>query len=117
MLTLLACCVASLLFSLLKRREITSRNDLPRNAVGEMMPVLLATTIAIPVSRNGKEKSIACDLSKLILRDVITISAWWLRRAATRPFHRPFCGHKDIIMLIFHIHTVHLDTIKVLFTN
>lgn len=70
-------------------------NDSPRNAVGEIMPVLFATTIAIPVSRNGNEKSIACDLSKLILRDVITMSAWWLTRAATRPFHRPFCGHKN----------------------
>ena len=87
------------LFSLLKRKEIIHRNDLPRNAVGEMMPVLLATTIAIPVSRNGNEKSIACDLSKLILRDVITMSAWWLRRAATRPFHRPFCRHMNIIMM------------------
>lgn len=70
-----------------------NRNDLPRNAVGEMMPVLLATTIAIPVSRKGNEKSIACDLSKFILRDVITISAWWLMRAATNPFQRPFCGN------------------------
>jgi hypothetical protein len=86
--------------SLLKRKEITPRNDLPRNAVGEMMPVLLATTIAIPVSRNGNEKSIACDLSKLILRDVITMSAWWLTRAATKPFQRPFCGHKNIIMML-----------------
>jgi hypothetical protein len=71
-------------------------SDLPKNAVGEMIPVLLATTIAIPVSRKGNEKSIACDLSKLILSDVITISAWWLTRAATNPFQRPFCGHNII---------------------
>jgi hypothetical protein len=85
---------------LLKRKEIAPRNDLPRNAVGEIMPVLLATTIAIPVSRNGNEKSIASDLSELILRDVITMSAWWLSRAATRPFHRPFCGHRNVIRML-----------------
>ena len=39
---------------------------LPRNAVGEIIPVLLATTIAIPDSRKGVEKSTAASLSELI---------------------------------------------------
>ena len=38
----------------------------PRNAVGDMMPVLLATTIAIPDSRNGAVKSTADSRSELI---------------------------------------------------
>jgi hypothetical protein len=33
---------------------------LPRNAVGEMMPVLLATKIAMPVSMKGIVKSATC---------------------------------------------------------
>jgi hypothetical protein len=31
---------------------------------------------------------------------VITMSARRLMRAATRPFHRPFCGHKNIIVAL-----------------
>ena len=66
----------------------------PRKAVGDIIPVLLATTIAIPVSKKGSEKSMACARSKLIFNDVITRSALWLIRAATRPFQRPFCERK-----------------------
>ena len=39
---------------------------LPKKAVGEMIPVLLATTIAIPDSRYGAVKSTADSLSELI---------------------------------------------------
>ena len=41
---------------------------IPRNAVGEIIPVLLATTIAIPDSRNGTVKSTSLSLSELIWR-------------------------------------------------
>ena len=40
----------------------------PRKAVGDMMPVLLATAIAIPDSRNGAVKSTADSRSELIWR-------------------------------------------------
>ena len=40
--------------------------NLPRNAVGEMMPVLLATTMAMPDSRKGMVKSTSFSLSRLI---------------------------------------------------
>ena len=64
--------------------------DAPRKAVGEMMPVLLATSIAIPVSMNGMVKSAAYSRSALIVKEVITISTRRLAKAPINPFHRPF---------------------------
>ena len=43
-----------------------------KKAVGEMMPVLLATTIATPVSIKGTLKSTTASLSELIISDVST---------------------------------------------
>lgn len=43
-----------------------------RNAVGEMIPVRFATTIATPVSMNGTLKSTTASLSELIISDVST---------------------------------------------
>ena len=45
-----------------------------RNAVGEMIPVRLATSIVIPVSRKGTEKSITFSLPELIFSEVMTRS-------------------------------------------
>ncbi len=39
--------------------------NLPRKAVGEMIPVRLATSIVVPDSRNGDVKSTAASLSAL----------------------------------------------------
>ena len=47
---------------------------LPKNAVGEIMPVRFATTIDVPDSRNGAVKSTTDSLSALIFREVRTIS-------------------------------------------
>lgn len=67
------------------------QQDSPRKAVGEMMPVRLATTIAMPVSRKGTVKSSTSSLSELILMDVIIISAFPLMMAPGKPVHFPFC--------------------------
>ena len=47
-----------------------------RKAVGEMMPVRLATRMVIPVSRKGTEKSITLSRAELIFSDVITRSVY-----------------------------------------
>ena len=47
---------------------------LPKNAVGEMIPVRFATRIVVPNSRNGDVKSTAASLSAFTLRDVSTMS-------------------------------------------
>ena len=39
---------------------------LPRKAVGDIIPVLLATTMAMPDSKYGAVKSTAASLSELI---------------------------------------------------
>jgi len=67
-----------------------SINYSPKNAVGDIMPVLLATRIAIPVSMKGTVKSTTASLSELIISDVITISVFRLTSSAIRPFHFPF---------------------------
>lgn len=48
---------------------------IPKNAFGEMIPVRLATAIAIPVSKNGTVKSTNACRSEFILIEVTTISA------------------------------------------
>lgn len=64
----------------------------PRNAVGEMMPVLLATMIEVPVSINGIEKSTTDSRSELIIKAVRTISVFRFTKSAIRPFHFPCCN-------------------------
>ena len=66
----------------------------PKKAVGDIIPVLLATRIAIPVSMNGTVKSTTASLSELIISDVITISVFRLTSSAIRPFHFPFWNLK-----------------------
>lgn len=43
-----------------------------RKAVGDMMPVRLATTMATPVSMKGTLKSTTASLSELMISDVST---------------------------------------------
>lgn len=63
---------------------------LPRNAVGEIIPVLLATIMAIPVSKKGTVKSTTASLSEFIISDVMTMSVFLFTKSAIRPFHLPF---------------------------
>ena len=62
----------------------------PKNAVGEMRPVLLATTMEVPLSRNGTVKSTTASLSAFILSEVRTMSNFFAISAAISPFHFPF---------------------------
>lgn len=55
-----------------------------------MMPVLLATRIAIPVSMNGIVKSATCSRSAFTVNEVITMSTRRFARAPIKPFHFPF---------------------------
>ena len=86
-----------------------------KKAVGEMIPVRFATTIAVPDSckqklnmrgisvlqncrissqtRKGAVKSTTDSLSAFILREVSTISNFLPRRAAISPFQAPFCNN------------------------
>lgn len=65
-------------------------SKLPKNAVGEIIPVLLATNIAVPVSIKGTEKSTTASRSELIMSAVITMSVLRFTKSATNPFHFPF---------------------------
>ena len=67
------------------------RNYLPKNAVGEIIPVRLATKIAVPDSKNGEVKSTAASRSALTLSDVRTMSNFLDTSSPIRPFHFPFC--------------------------
>lgn len=58
------------------------------------MPVLFATTMAIPVSIYGTVKSTTASRSELIIRDVITMSVFRLTKSAIKPFHFPFYKQK-----------------------
>ena len=62
---------------------------LPKKAVGEMMPVLLATTIAMPDSKKGVVKSTTVSRSALIFRADSTKSVLLLTNSHIRPFHEP----------------------------
>jgi len=55
--------------------------------VGDMTPSRTGTMTAMPVSRNGTEKSIISDLSGVIVSDVIAMSASPSRIVLIIPFH------------------------------
>lgn len=63
---------------------------IPKNAVGEMIPVRLVTAMDIPVSINGKLKSTTDSRSEFIINDVITISVFLFTNSDIKPFHFPF---------------------------
>ena len=60
-----------------------------KKAVGEMIPVFLATNMVIPVSKKGTEKSMTDCRPELIFIDVNTMSVSWFSNSATSPFHLP----------------------------
>ncbi|MCP6116965.1 hypothetical protein NL387_27130, partial [Klebsiella pneumoniae] len=64
-----AACIATAPTSI---HEAVSKGS--KKAVGEIMPVRLATTIATPVSINGTLKSTTASRSEFIIKDVKTIS-------------------------------------------
>ena len=86
-----------------------------RKAVGEMIPVRFATTMAVPDSwkqkvnmsgisvvedcsislhtKKGAVKSTTDSLSAFILREVSTMSNFLPSRAAISPFQAPFCNN------------------------
>jgi hypothetical protein len=63
---------------------------LPRKAVGDMIPVRLATNMEVPDSRNGAVKSTTASRSAFIFREVRTMSNFLATSAAINPFHFPF---------------------------
>ena len=69
-------------------------NYLPKNAVGDIIPVRLATKIAVPDSKKGEVKSTAASRSALTLSDVRTMSNFLDTSSPIRPFHFPFCEKK-----------------------
>lgn len=71
-------------------RQLTDVSNGSKNAVGEIIPVRLLTTIAMPVSMNGSLKSTTASRSALIINDVSTISALRFIKSAINPFHFPF---------------------------
>ena len=62
-----------------------------------MIPVLLATRMAVPDSRNGAVKSMADSLSAFIFKELRTMSYFLETRACIRPFHLPFYKHNSNI--------------------
>ena len=66
-------------------------DDVPRNAVGEMIPVLLAVRMATPESINGTEKSTTPSRSEFIMRDAKATSTFRLINSDINPFHFPLC--------------------------
>lgn len=70
--------------------KLTDVSNGSRKAVGEMMPVRLFTTIAMPVSMNGSLKSTTASRSALIISEVNTISVLRFTKSAIKPFHLPF---------------------------
>lgn len=61
---------------------------LPRKADGDTVPLLRDTITLMPVSTNGTENSTTSDLSSLIVREPIAMSArldttWWGKRLIT----------------------------------
>ena len=63
---------------------------LPRKAVGDMIPVRLATNIDVPDSKNGAVKSTTASRSAFIFKEVRTMSNCFATSAAINPFHFPF---------------------------
>ena len=64
---------------------------LPKKAVGEMIPVRLATKIVVPDSKKGDVKSTAASRSALTFNDVRTMSNFLDTSSPISPFHLPFC--------------------------
>ena len=62
---------------------------IPKKAVGEMIPVLFATRMVDPDSRNGAVKSTAASLSAFTLSDVRAMSNFLDTSSPIRPFHLP----------------------------
>ena len=87
---------------------------LPKKAVGEMMPVLLATTIAMPDSKKGVVKSTTVSRSALIFRADSTKSVLLLTNSHIRPFHEPcYATQKKSIFQYkndFHVENTHLKS-------
>lgn len=50
-------------------------NDSPRKAEGDTVPLLRETMTLIPVSTNGTENSTTSDLSSLMVREPMAMSA------------------------------------------
>lgn len=73
-----------------KSRALTDVSNGSKNAVGEMIPVRLLTTIAMPVSINGSLKSTTASRSAFIISDVRTMSALRFTKSEIKPFHFPF---------------------------
>ena len=64
-----------------KKKKVWSRNtkrkiDLPRKAEGETVPLLRDTMTLMPVSTKGTEKSMASDLSSLMVNEPTAITAF-----------------------------------------
>ena len=74
----------------------------PKKAVGEMIPVLLATKMVDPDSRNGAVKSTAASRSAFIFNEVKTISNCLSTNADMRPFHFPFWNDRNKDMAMGH---------------
>lgn len=53
----------------------TNKSLLPRKADGDTVPLLRETITLIPVSTKGTEKSTTSDLSSLIVREPMAMSA------------------------------------------
>ena len=63
---------------------------LPKKAVGDIMPVRLATKMVVPDSKKGDVKSTAASLSALIFKEVRTMSNFFATNSPIKPFHLPF---------------------------
>ena len=72
-----------------EQEEKKTKYFAPKKAVGEMIPVFLATNMVIPVSKKGTEKSMTDWRPELIFIDVNTMSVSWFINSATSPFHFP----------------------------
>lgn len=70
--------------------SLTDVSNGSKNAVGEIIPVRLFTTIEIPVSINGSLKSTTASRSAFIINEVKTISVLRFTSSDMRPFHLPF---------------------------
>lgn len=68
----------------------------PKNAVGDKAPPRKATSIVIPVSKKGIEKSMSFSRSELIFRAVTHKSAFCETNSATKPFH--FLFYKRLLL-------------------
>ncbi len=71
-----------------KRSLVLPPIPLPRKADGDTVPLLRETMTLMPVSTKGTENSTTSDLSSLIVREPIAMSArldttWWGKRLIT----------------------------------